>query len=223
MTGPWRPARRYEWSAPAEVDPHDPTHGATGCDCLFHRRVFAHINLKPGLETSVRERGGWDRWILPLARTVERIYYHDGRIRWTMTIKLDGALIEVERFVRPGGLPTFDALAGDPRGIRTGVDPGRRSTAIVSAGGGVRLERYGKNAAIDLAARYARGGGDPTLIYLLPAGLATPDPAHLVIWTDAWWWRVMESLLDGSKCDPLVDDPLVDDPGCGREFTEETG
>lgn len=169
--------KRIQWSAPAEVAPAGPSRHRPGCDCFWHRRLFTHVRLGPPVNGP-----DWASNCLPLGRTVTRTDHQDqyGRIEWSMEISMEGCLFEVRRLIHPPlfgeGKVEFQAIAGDPR--RTGL-PG---------GDAVRLEPHN-----DLSRR--PGGGDPTLIWNLPARIGRarfPAGSQLVVWQEAWWWHLVK-------------------------------
>lgn len=161
------PPKRSGWTAPARYEAHN-----DGCDCFYHNRVFTHIGIGPIVDGRGRARPR-----LELERRVDVRHHEDGRNSRCMTIVLDGAKIEVVRSVDPRMSPPwmvwFGAWYGDPRD---------------------RVRSVRLSARNDLQRR-APDGGDPTLIWSLPA--PWPAGSELIIWREAWWW----SLIDG--VDPL--------------------
>lgn len=183
---------KAEFSAPAYRIESPIT--TSGCDCFYHRRIFAHAAMGPARDD--------DSHTLPLARTIRRTDYSSGLLHWRMEMRIDGAVIRAYRVVVPGSglgpLPTVQFAAWARIGDRD-----------------IELERMNPHAvnSVDRQDGAPSGRiGDPTLIFRMPgdrtaAGRGQERHGHrLVIWPEAWWWH----LLGCQRCGRAHVDPLDD-------------
>lgn len=177
----------WRHEVPAEIAP------VVDCDCYWHRRVFVHITFSEMNRSFISLKAMWnDRFDeskrMPLARTLQRINRSDGSVFISLQMRLDGTLIEVTREVWP--------VAADVDGV-----------AIIQFLGwiGPPLPDGSRRSLVPANdhSRRLSNGGDPTLMWRMPAGAGT-----LVVWPESWWWHLVDLPGVESPSDSMRD-PLA--------------